>query len=239
MSRLTIRFVPVFLVLSLTGCTIMVPLITSGERTEYGSPYSPIDNGATVEIALKDTTVKRGVYAGFSEERDPTYESRFAAAVREDSTFGVMPVPGDTVSVTVSTPRPSVQEGVFVGVGDLRRPGVYLDVDTHPAQLFAWYRLEALERSDGTTVDYPRLQKAVLSGRIPSMQDRTIRQIQLTADGRTTEIDARGIDHITISRKRNVTKALLIGLAIDVAVVGVMVLTFDPGNLFANSSWGY
>jgi hypothetical protein len=176
---------------------------------------------------MKDNTEQRGTYTGYLEEPDTTYVTRFAEAIRNDSVLHGSPIPGDSVRVIVDSDRSAVHEGVFAGVGGRDRPGIYLNREYSPMWFLAESRIVAFERIDGSHISYSALQEAVFSGQVPPFRERTIRWIGVRTDKGLMEIDARDIDGITAVQKGKKGTALIVGLAMDLVVIGFAVLAGD------------
>jgi hypothetical protein len=205
---------------ALCGCTLIG--LAVGAHSDHGKPLQekPVDReevdmlkpGADIQVQLWDGRRLTGEYAGLEWARPDQYGPRYEAARTELAPEMVLPALGPGARLVVT--NGNMATGDFRGVG----PGFVRFVEPGRAEeSIKTHRIVTLTDAGGRSVTGEALDALVKERRLPTVTGLRV----WTVDGNEVIDHAQvaGVSRLVRSHSGRTT-GLLVGLAIDVAVVG-------------------
>lgn len=207
--------------MSTVGCSVMFPVIASIPGDKHVDPGEPVPRRAEIRVRMKDGRVVRGEYLHaktWLTVDDSAYADRFAKAAQGAQGSVRALHPGDSLRL-VTRDHTQAVNGAFVGLGDAGKPGVYTRMDNGGTAFLPASNLSGIYRTDGTAVDFAALYRGVARGILPVLTSHNTGKVSIDIGVGPLALDIDEIDRIVVPRKKHLTRAFLIGLVIDAAIV--------------------
>ena len=228
--------------LMLTGCSLIGmgvgASIDARQPKEKPLPAEGLDSlksGTKLILVLDDSTVMRGNFMGIDRLSSLEYNQRYSDCRKKLEGGRMLPLPGEKVIVSAES---SYVVGNLVGFdqrfeGSWKATTIRLNVPGQGNEMVRKLtELEQIETSRGDTLQSDDLSLLVGQGSIPSISTIAIQQ---QYNPGYLPIDR--VSEIWLENKSHASETgFLIGLCIDAAIIGILVITMHDLDLSGNWS---